>query len=237
MKIKLLTTTALLVGAISMASAGKFDQPAGSLLQSDQVFGGNSGTSSVPNSTVRLSFDSVVGESWDGADDVDNVFTTCLSGTAITGIEWENITLETVGGSWLSEAVFQFTDSSGSASAGTILNLTVGIADGAPGVGTYSSGGVVDLTDNGIPDVTSLADGNFMIQLLETFDDNADGIDSNFTSGVLRISGIDLQAIPAGPNCLFGQQPAAIIPATNNIALFALFLALMLFGRRFIKQK
>jgi len=234
MKIKLLTT-ALLVGAISMASAGKFDQQT-TLLQSDQTPNGNSGFST-PNSSVLLNFNTTQGESWDGQDDTDNVFTTCVSGTAITGLEWNNVTIETVGASWLSEPVLQFTDSSGSASAGTILNLTVGVGDDAPGVATYSSGGIIDLTDNNIADITSLVDGNFMIQLFESFDDNADGIDALFTSGTLRVHGTDLQAIPAGPNCLFGALPPVIIPATNNFALFALFLTLMFFGRRFIKQK
>lgn len=120
-------------------------------------------------------------QSWDGLDDTSNtVLVVPLgSGASMTGVGWD-VNLTTQGGSWLSEARFYFDGSDHDFSG---LFLAPGIADGFAGSGSYSSGGVLDLSDNGIPDIPILGDGNLYIQLFESFDDAADTVDGDWTAG------------------------------------------------------
>jgi hypothetical protein len=94
----------------------------------------------------------------------------------MTGIGWD-VCLTTVGGSWMSEARFYFDGSDHDFSG---LFLTPFFANSAPGSGCTTSGGTIDLTDNGIPDIPILADGNLYIQLFEGFDDVADAVDADW---------------------------------------------------------
>lgn len=120
-------------------------------------------------------------DSWDALNDPSNtvLLVPLGSGSSMTGIGWD-VNLSTVGGSWLSEARFYF---DGSDQDLTGLFLTPGVGNSAPGVGSFSSGGPLDLTDNGIPDIPILGDGNLWIQLNESFDDAPDAIDANWTAG------------------------------------------------------
>jgi len=117
-------------------------------------------------------------QSWDGLDDSSNTILTVPipAGKVVTGVGWD-VNLTTVGASWLSEAVFYF---DGMDQDGTGLFLTPGAADGFPGSGSYFSP-VIDLTDNGIPDIPILGDGLLYIQLFESFDDVADAVDADWT--------------------------------------------------------
>ncbi|MBL4772721.1 MAG: hypothetical protein JKX98_03705 [Alcanivoracaceae bacterium] len=230
MKIKLLTTTMLLAGAITFASAGKFDQPSKNRFEAISANDANVGVSSTPNSSVTLDFSLVAGASWDGLDDPSNVIANCVSGDSITGFSWTDLTLETEGASWLSEAVILFSDSAGGQGIAFTLSAT-----NAPGVEVSSSAGIVDLTDLALPDIVALADGMLQVQLYEDFDDADDVIDANFTSGTMRIFGTNLTATP-GPGCNF-VAPPKIIPTTNWYSLFALMLVLMFFGRKLVARK
>lgn len=83
-------------------------------------------------------------------------------GTEITALEWD-LNLSTVGGSWASEAVIGFENQ---------LNLTPGIADAFPVTNAnYSSDGIIDLSDVGLPNITVGADGLLALEFFESFDD------------------------------------------------------------------
>lgn len=120
-------------------------------------------------------------DSWDALNDPSNtvLLVPIPAGAAMSGIGWD-VNLTTLGGSWRSEARFYF---DGSDQDLTGLFLTPGFADGSSGSGSYSSGGVLDLTDNAIPDIPILGDGQLWIQLNESFDDADNVIDANWTAG------------------------------------------------------
>ncbi len=227
MKIKLLTTSLLLAGALSV-SAGKFDQPQATTFEAVNP-NAPIVNRSTPNSSVTINFGFLTGESWDGQDDASNVFANCVTGGSVTGFEWNNVAIDTVGASFLSEASLLFTDTAGTNG----IRLRVGSADANAGSGVYSSGGILDLTDASLPDIVPGADGKILLQIHETFDDVADTIDANFTGGTLIVHGIDLASDPA---CIFKAPPPAIVPANNWFALFALILTLGFFGRKYIKE-
>jgi len=222
-----------LILAASAVSAGKFDQPDNGTLSAFGTTNTPIVPNSTPNSSVTIDFGLLVGDSWDGQADASNVVANCMTGGSITGVEWTGVTVETVGASWLSEPAILFTDSSGTGG----VSLAVGNGDDAPGVATYSSGGIIDLTDNAIPDVVPLGDGLLRIELFEGFDDVADAIDANYTAGTVDVYGIDLVATP-GPGCGFvaaALPPAVPVPSTNWYVLFGLMLALIVFTRKFAK--
>lgn len=107
------------------------------------------------------------------------------SGTpvTVTGIGWDT-TQEAFSPSWLSEMVSSFYADN------VTINLTPGVGDDFSGVSSYSSGGIVKLSDVGIPDM-ELASGSISIELWESFDDFANATDGRYIDG-----GITLQAVP-----------------------------------------
>ncbi len=107
-------------------------------------------------------------------------------GTHITGIGWD-LTLETVGASWLSEAVIGFGDGPTGA-----VNLTPGIGDDISGLMTYSSAGVVDLV--GLSLDFFLTTGNLNLQYFESFDDVTGQVDSVWKRG--SVLTIQYDAVP-----------------------------------------
>jgi hypothetical protein len=222
-----------LILAATAVSAGKFDQPTRNALEASSNFNAPVVVNSTPNSFVSIDFGLLIGDSWDGASDTSNVVANCISGGSITGVEWTGVTVESVGGSWLSEASIGFSDSSGTIA----VNLSVGAGDDAPGVATYSSGAIIDLSDNGIPDIVPLGDGVLRIELFEGFDDAPDAIDANYTAGTVDVHGIDLVAT-AGPGCGFVAEPRgvpAVIPSLQWYGLVALMLVLLTLGYRRVK--
>ncbi|HEX6883086.1 MAG TPA: hypothetical protein VF530_06870 [Planctomycetota bacterium] len=146
-------------------------------------------------------------DSWDLLNDPSNtVLVVPLGvGAMMTDIGWD-VNLATIGGSWLSEARFYF-DGSDQDLMG--LFLTPGIGNNVSGAANFNSGGLIDLSDNAIPDIPILADGNLYIQLNETFDDVADAIDANWTAGSTLTIGYE----PGGP------PP---VPTANEWGLIAL---------------
>jgi hypothetical protein len=146
-------------------------------------------------------------DSWDALNDASNTILNIPlgAGASMTGIGWD-VNLTTVGGSWLSEARFYF-DGSDQDLMG--LFLAPGVGDNFSGSDSYSSGGVLDLTDNAIPDIPILGDGNLIIQLYESFDDAGNAIDANWTAGS------ELTIVYEG-----GGPPP--VPTTNEWGLIAL---------------
>jgi hypothetical protein len=167
---------------------------------------------STPDSSIVVDLSGQ--QSWDVLNDPDN--TTLLvplgPGAIMTGIEWD-VTITTIGGSWLSEAVSYF---DGQDLDGTGLFLTPGVGDGFSGTGTYTSGGVVDLTDNAIADIPVGPDGLLYIQLHESFDDNANAPDATYDS-------------PSTYTIYYIAGPAAV-PTLGDTALILMALGLLLMG-------
>lgn len=130
--------------------------------------------------------------SWDGLGDPDNTVMLIdmaalfglASGSAIdlNGIGWD-VTVSTVGASWLSEATMYFDNQTQDSGAG--IFLTVGIGNDFAGTANFTSGGIVKLADAGLPDLV-LADGVLRIEFWESFDDVADDIDA-FLNGTLTL--------------------------------------------------
>ena len=149
-------------------------------------------------------------ESWDLLDDASNtvVVVPLGVGASMTGIGWD-VCLTTIGGSWMSEARFYF-DGSDHDFFG--LFLTPFFDQPNPGSGCTSSGGVLDLTDNGIPDIPILADGNLYIQLHESFNDVGDAVDATWDA----------------PSTLTIQYtPGIQVPAVNQWGMIGLGVALL----------
>ncbi len=154
-----------------------------------------------PTASGTFTVDLSGAESWDALSDGSNMVmlvdvNAALGGigaASMTGIGWDNST-STVGGSWLSEAVMYFDDNIAPDLSG--LFLTPGVGDDFAGTASYSSGGVLDLSDNGIPDI-ALADGILRIEFFENFDDVADAIDA-FHGGTLTITADYTVPAPAG---------------------------------------
>jgi hypothetical protein len=203
-------------------------QPATTLMGVDAA--GNIGgdlnePSGVPDTIVTVDITGV--ESWDLLDDPDNtVLTECLGeGAAMTGVGWD-VTLTTVGASWLSEAVTYF---DGQDLDGSGLFLTVGVGNGMPGSMTFSSGGILDLTDNGIPNIVIGDDDNLYMQFFESFDDVADAVDAAYDP----TSTYDIAVL--GFNCITGFDPS--IPTLNTVGLIGLMLLLAALGMFFLKRQ
>ena len=129
-------------------------------------------------------------DSWDGYLDTSNdiILQAIPTGEMMTGIGWD-VTITTIasglpGGSYLSEAKIYF---DGSDQDGSGLFLTPGVSMSSPGSAFFSSSGIIDLSDNGIPDIPILADGMLHMQFYESYDDAADAIDAFWVSGTLTI--------------------------------------------------
>lgn len=212
MKNKIALTLTSLVLAASAVTAGKFDQASGNTIQAT-----NSNApiviNSVPNSSVTIDFGYLTGDSWDGQDNPNNVIADCITGGSVTGFEWTNVTIATVGASWLSEARMLFSDTAGANG----ITLSLGNGDNVAGTMTYSSGGIIDLTDNALPDIVPGGDGIIRLQLFESFDDVANTIDANYTSGTVDVYGINLVATP-GPGCGFVVPSADLVLTLTNDA-------------------
>jgi hypothetical protein len=127
--------------------------------------------------------------------------------TEITGISWD-MNLTTIGGSWASESVI---------SLGGQLFLTPGIADGY-GVTNmnYNSGGLVDLSDNGIANILPDAAGNLDIEFFESFVDNNGTGDAFWEPGsTLTLAGTGFLYPPA-PGTLAALGLGGLIATKRN---------------------
>ncbi len=152
------------------------------------------------------------------------------AGNALTGIAWDTH-LETVGASWLSEASVLFSDSTGSADPNGI-NLTVSATD-APGIEDQSSGGVVPFAAIPLNDIVAGPDGILRLQFFDSFDDNANAVDANWSrlvTGAAVCPGIFLQctnqAACDSAMGLSGVGPA-VVPTLGKFGLLAAMLALL----------
>lgn len=128
--------------------------------------------------------------SWDLQGDPDNtvllIDMASLFGFApgstmpLTGLGWD-LTIETVGASWLSEPTISFDNAMGDSPNAVLLTPGAG-ADG-PGLGAFQSEGTVKFNDVGLNELV-LLDGVLRIEFFESFDDVADAIDANITGTI-----------------------------------------------------
>ncbi|GAB4184292.1 MAG: hypothetical protein Tsb002_07150 [Wenzhouxiangellaceae bacterium] len=199
----------------------------------------------VPAGANALCFDTQDIDSWDGLDDADNIIVefNIGAGNALTGVSWD-VSIETVGASWLSEATVQFSNSDGSADPNAI-NLSVGAGDDMAGTADYSSGGILPFSSVPLADITVNADGILRLQFFESFDDVADTIDGfwnpiSTTPAVcagLSLACTDQAAcdVAVGGGTLL--PPPAEVPTLSTWTAIALALALMLVGGLVMRRR
>ncbi|MBC8106707.1 MAG: PEP-CTERM sorting domain-containing protein [Anaerolineae bacterium] len=160
--------------------------------------------------------------SFDAQGDAQNVVLTFnvataagfASGTPMTmsGIGWNN-NITATSPSWLSDNAVYFDDNIAPDASG--LFLTIGAGSDFGGTASFSSAGVLDLTDNGVPDI-SLPNGILRLEYFENFDDFANAIDGTWNSGAFTV-----RALPTG----------GVVPEPTSIVAIGLVGAGIL-GRR-----
>lgn len=178
MKIALATIAAL--SGIATASTYLSSDDSESL----NIEGTAGGSAAVATITLDLSGITT----WDLLGDGDNLVMILDGGpfanelSQVIGVGWD-VTLETFGGSWLSEATIgvENSDQSGSFFVGP------GSGVDTSGIQAFSSGGLISLVSEGL-DFNLNEDGDFRVEFFETFDDNSNEIDAEFLAGsTLRI--------------------------------------------------
>ena len=90
----------------------------------------------------------------------------------LDGLGWD-LTIDTVGASWLSEAVIGFQSPAGT----ELFSLTAGVGDNFPGTMFYSSGGIIDL-DTALGFTPLIGGGLLTVEFYESFDDVSGAIDA-----------------------------------------------------------
>jgi len=121
--------------------------------------------------------------------DLSTMLPGAVNGATITGIGWD-VTIETIGGSWQSELTLGITDQMGSS---TGLFLNPGAGTDTAGTGTFSSNGMLKLSELDIEDIT-IADGIVAIESFESFDDPG-GADNGATMDAFVSGTISLQVL------------------------------------------
>ncbi|MEE8524765.1 MAG: hypothetical protein V3T72_12595 [Thermoanaerobaculia bacterium] len=215
----------LLSSILAGGAAFAQKQPATALMAVDAA--GNLGgdldePAGVPDTILTVDISGV--EVWGPLGDPDNtILTACLGeGAFLTGIGWDVI-LTTNGTSWLSEAVTYF-DASDQDGSG--LFLIACAPNPMPGTMTCDSGGILDLTDNGIPNIEILDDGLLYMEFFDSFDDFPGAPDAVYEDG----SFYDLAVLNFSCNLLD-------IPTLDSAGLIALALLLAAGGALLLKRR
>jgi len=156
------------------------------------------------NTIVTITFNADI-PSVDLEGDADNFIADLGLGGAgtIHGVGWDT-TQMSIDPSWLSEQSVSF------ANAGDAPGLFLTPSgDAFSGTLSYSSGGIVDLGDAGIPDVV-ISGGVLRLEFFETFDDFADATDGFWLEGSTIT--LDMTLVPApGALALLGLGGLASI--------------------------
>ncbi|MBL8746080.1 MAG: hypothetical protein JNK58_06965 [Phycisphaerae bacterium] len=135
--------------------------------------------------------------SWDALGSPNNVVMYLWVGpfNQVMGIGWDVVLQTIIPTSWRSEIIVQISDSAG----GSIGGLSPGL-DGSPGGSTrYTSAGqIINLAQNGHPNIVALGDGLLRLEFFESYDDVAGQIDGLWVSGALQLQTIhQIPPIPA----------------------------------------
>ena len=212
---KYLVVAFLLVVVVAVGTAEAQKAPAAGIFQAapGNPEGGTT-QDGVPDSMVSMNMGGA--ESWDLVGSPNNqVLTEAMgAGAIVTGANW-NVTITTVGASWLSEAQAHM----GSSSSPSVVIATPGAADAMPGSMTYVGGG--DFTDNAVPNITLDADGMFVMELAESFDDVTDAVDANYDAGTY-----DMLYIAGAP-----------VPTMPTLGLIALVISLLALGMVLLRRR
>lgn len=141
----------------------------------------NAGTADI---IVDVTFDNGL-DFWDLEGDLDNVILSLDFSSAgvpanaeFVGIGWDTVTTS-FGASWGSEATISVANTVDPAG----LFLTTSLTDAPVAGEVNSSGGVLDLSDNAIPNIALAGDGTLLVEAFESFDDVADEIDNIWEAG------------------------------------------------------
>ncbi|MBL8305259.1 MAG: PEP-CTERM sorting domain-containing protein [Rubrivivax sp.] len=128
-------------------------------------------------------------QSFDGAGDPGNTLLTvdALAGATVDAISW-NVTLSTVGESWLSEATILIVND-----AGDGVVFSPGFGDDFSGSGTYADSASLVALGLAFP---VGADGKLYFEFFEDFDDNVGAVDATYTAGNVTFGGIGVAAVP-----------------------------------------
>lgn len=127
--------------------------------------------------------------SFDGPGAAGNTVLTfnVTPGALVDAISY-NLSLATVGASWLSEGTISFLNSNGD---GVVLSAGFGVDE--PGTGTYSDS--VLLSSFGL-EFNVGADGLLIVEYYESFDDVEGAIDANWTAGGITLGNIGMVPEP-----------------------------------------
>ncbi len=180
-------------------------------------------------------------QSWDLLDDPDNIIIDLNigAGNTMTGVSFD-VGIATVGASWLSEADVTFSDSTGSADPNAIT-VTPGAGNDASGDMEFSSAGVIDFSDNALPDIVAGGDGILRLQFSESFDDNADAVDADWRNAAVPalVAGLGIACSDqaACDSAISGLPPAPAIPTLSLFGLLALALVLALGTALVLRRK
>ena len=166
-----------------------------------------------------LTYDVTGTDSWDLQGDSDNTVVVIdvaadlglASGSSVTlsALGWD-VVLSSVGASWLSEMTVTFNGE---------ISITPGAGDDLAGISApYSSGGLLDLTDNALDDII-LSDGLLTLEFWDSYEDGADAIDGMWDSGTLSY-----------------EANATVVPVPAALPLFMTALGGLLFGARRRRQ-
>jgi len=108
-------------------------------------------------------------------------------GALVDGISY-NLSLATIGESWLSEATISFLNSNGD---GVVLSAGFGVDN--PGTGTYSDSVLLSILGLSF---NVGADGLLIVEFYESFDDVTGAVDANWTAGGVTLANIGLVPEP-----------------------------------------
>jgi hypothetical protein len=128
-------------------------------------------------------------QSWDSQGEATNTVLSinALPGGVVDSISW-NVSLTTVGASWLSEATISILNSDGEG-----VFFSPGSEDEFSGSGTYT--GTASLVELGLQ-FNIGADGQLHFEFFESFDDVTGAADATFTAGGMTFAGIGVSAVP-----------------------------------------
>ncbi len=179
-----------------------------------------------------LSIDVTGVESWGTLNNPDNtVLLECVGeGAQVTGIGW-NVTLTTFGTSRLSDVATYF-DGQDQDLIGAFLTF----GPGGSGTMNFDSGGIIDLTDMGIPNIPIGDDHMLYIQFYEGIDDIPDAADAIYIDDPMIAGDSTYEIAVLDFHYICGDNILAI-PTLDTVGVIVLILVLAASGTFFLRRR